>query len=47
MLRKLSPNKALGPDQEHPNEILALPGKVKQGLIHILHKAEEEGGWPE
>ena len=47
VLRKLSPNKALGPDRWHPKEIPALPDSIKQGLIQILHKAEETGRWPE
>ena len=47
VLTKLSPNKALGPDHWHPKEILALPDNIKQGLIQILHKAEETGRWPE
>ena len=47
VLKKISPYKALGPDHWHPKKILALPGKFKQGLIHILHKAENEGNCPE
>ena len=47
VLTKLSPNKALGPDRWHPKDLLVLPEHYKVSLIDILHKAEEDGFWPD
>ena len=47
VLRKVSTNKALGPDHWHPRELMALLTELKNQFIGIIHEAENEGEWPE